>query len=198
MKKHVKDVLMIILGNLIMGFAYAKLMVPNKIINGGVTSLSLIFEKIIHVPITTINNILLFLLLVLTAFFLGRELFLKSIVSSVAYSIFFAIFYYLPFTITITPVFDLLLASILIAFGYFACLSSNGSTVGVDVFALILVKYYPKMNLSLLIRLFNMVILFFGFTVYGLISIVWGIIFAFCYSHILDFMLKSAFKLKEG
>ena len=41
-----KAVLKIIAGNSLLGFAYAKWMKPNGIINGGVTSMAMILEKV--------------------------------------------------------------------------------------------------------------------------------------------------------
>ncbi|HIZ53733.1 MAG TPA: hypothetical protein IAA20_07325 [Candidatus Enterococcus avicola] len=44
-KQSVKSLIKIILGNALLALAYAKWMVPYTIINGGVTSLSLVVQK---------------------------------------------------------------------------------------------------------------------------------------------------------
>lgn len=187
--RHLKDVLMIILGNFIMSFAYAKLMVPHKIINGGVTSLSMIITNFVSIRIDIINTFLLGILLILTTIFLGKELLLKSIISSISYSICFAYFINLPFKINLPSVYSMLIASLLIAFGYFCCLSSNASTVGVDVIALIIFKYNRRFSVAKLIRFLNFFILGFGLFVYGIQSIILGLLFSYIYSFELNIML---------
>lgn len=61
---QLKSLLKIAFGNLVMGLAYAKWMVPNKIINGGVTSLALLANKVTHLSITFWTNSITGLLLI--------------------------------------------------------------------------------------------------------------------------------------
>ncbi|WP_179393977.1 YitT family protein [Lacticaseibacillus absianus] len=188
-KAQAREVGLIIVGNLAMGLGYAKWMVPNHIINGGVTSLSQIVNHYYPISVPMANNLWLAFLLLLTLLFLGREVFLKSVLSSVVYSASFTACFAWAQPLTITPLVDLLIASGFIAFGYYACLSSHASTVGVDVFALIIKKYRPAVNLSRVIRYFNYGILALGFVAFGFWSIAYGLVFAFIYSHELDWML---------
>lgn len=192
-KNHVKDVSMILFGNIVMAFAYASWMVPNKIINGGVTSLSQIISKFSNFDIPMVNNFLLFGLLVLTLIFLGKEIFIKSIISSVSYSVFFTLFFHMKLSLQLNPIIDMLISTIFISFGYFACISSNASTVGVDVFALIINKYFPKMKIAVLIKIFNILILAIGFFTFGFYSVLLGIVFAEVYSRMLNWMLTKKY-----
>ncbi|KRM55187.1 YitT family protein [Lacticaseibacillus sharpeae] len=188
--RQLREVGLIVVGNVVMALGYAKWMVPNHIINGGVTSLSQIVNHYYPISIAMANNLWLAGLLLLTLIFLGREVFVKSLLSSIVYSISFTLFSMWPTRLNVTPLLDLLIASVLVAFGYFACLSSHSSTVGVDVFALIIQKYRPQTNLAATIRLFNYAILLVGLIAFGLWAVVYGLIFAFIYSHLLNLMLR--------
>ncbi|OTP31835.1 hypothetical protein A5798_001858 [Enterococcus sp. 6C8_DIV0013] len=55
-KKQSVAIIKILIGNLLMGFAYAKWMKPNEIINGGVTSVAMILEKITGINILFLTN----------------------------------------------------------------------------------------------------------------------------------------------
>lgn len=189
---------LIVIGCMVMGFAYAKWLVPDQIINGGVTSLS----QIVHhwwpkVSIPVANNGWLALLLVLALVLLGRETFFKSLLASVVYSLSFTAAYRLPVTVTIQPVVDLVIASSFIAFGYYACLSSHASTVGVDVLALIVKKYRPQTNVSRTIRGFNLAVLALGFAAFGWQAVALGVVFAVLYTVELNWLLAH-FSRKEG
>ncbi|MFL0363986.1 YitT family protein [Pseudobacillus sp. 179-B 2D1 NHS] len=184
------DLLIILIGNIFLGFAYAKWMVPHHIVNGGVTSLSMIVDKAFHVPLLYVSNGMTGLLLSVSLLFLGKENFVKSIGSSLFYALSFSLFYSLPFNCTINIGVDILLACLFIAFGYYCCISTNASTVGMDVIALILHKRNNKINIAKSIRFINIIILVFGFAVFGWPAIVIGLIFTYLYSWLLNILLK--------
>ncbi|MGF2189381.1 YitT family protein [Vagococcus fluvialis] len=185
-KKQLIAVIKIIIGNLLMGLAYAKWMKPNAIINGGVTSVAMILEKVTGLNILYLTNGVTLILLIVCWFYLGKENFAKSLFSSICYNAFFSLFYMLPINLQINLPVDFLLASMFISMGYYCCLSSNSSTVGMDVIALVLYKKNNKLNLAKTIRYINYVVLIFGLMTYGFQSVVIGVIFSYVYSFFLD------------
>lgn len=197
-KIFLNNMIKIVIGNLLIGLAYAKWMVPHNIINGGVTSLSLIIHKVSNIPLLYLSNGLTLVLLIICFVFLGRSSFTKSLLGSIFYIFFFTIFYSLSFDLTTNLVLDIALACIFIAIGYFLCISSGASTVGMDVIALILHNRNEKFKIALTISYLNYAVLLVGFFVFGWISVVVGIIFTFCFSFWLERMLlwnKKEFKL---
>ncbi|MFS0780187.1 YitT family protein [Bacillus sp. 1P06AnD] len=187
----VTDLTYIIIGNIAMSFAYAKWMVPHEIINGGVTSLSLIFHHLSTFSIVFLNNSIMILLLLVSLFFLGKENFVKSIIGSCFYLFFFSLFFHIKADLTTNLFLDMALSSVFIAFGYYCCISRNASTVGMDIIALILHKKNPGVNIAATIRLINIIVLAVGFIVFGWKSIVVGIIFTFLYSWLLGYFMKK-------
>lgn len=172
-----KDIIKIILGNIILTFAYALITVPNHIINGGVTSFSLIISQLINTDVTVIANIFTIILLLLSFIFLGKEFVLKSLLSSVCYMGFLSFFHALPISFIMNPIICILIAGIMVGVGYFLCISANASTVGFDVIALILNKKNKKFNVALTIRYIGIAVLMFGMISFGISSIIYGILF---------------------
>ncbi|ASZ08283.1 MULTISPECIES: YitT family protein [Enterococcus] len=185
-----KNILKVIVGNVFLGFAYANWMKPNNIINGGVTSVAMILEKISQIPIFYLTSGVTVLLLIFCWFFLGKGNFLKSIVSSICYNLFFTMFYLLKLNVQINLVVDFLFACIFIAIGYYCCISANASTVGMDVIALAINKKHPEFSIARGIRYINVMVLALGFLTYGVKSVVIGILFSLLNSYMLDFLLK--------
>ncbi|MGI2706608.1 YitT family protein [Bacillus cytotoxicus] len=188
----------IILGNIFLGLAYAKWMKPNGIINGGVTSIAMILEKVTSIRIFYLTIGVTVLLLVFCWIFLGRENFLKSIISSICFNIFFTLFYLLQWDIQVNLVVDFLLASLFIAVGYYYCISSNASTVGIDVIALAINKKHPEFSIARGIRYINFIVLALGLVTYGVKSVVVGICFSLVNSYILDLFLRKNIKQKDN
>lgn len=74
--------------------------------------------------------------------------------------------------------------------GYYCCIIVNASTVGVDVIALIMHKKNNNINIAKTISKINIIVLFVGLIVYGVKSIIIGMIFTSIYSRILEYFLK--------
>ncbi|USK76893.1 YitT family protein [Peribacillus frigoritolerans] len=184
-----KDLLKIIAGNISMTFAYAYLIVPNEIINGGVTSSALLLNALLGYNIAMLANLVTGLLLMICLVFLGKEYFFKSIVSSLSYMVFFNFFYSLNIQLDMNIVLVIFISSILIAIGYYLCITANASTVGFDVIALILHHKNEKIDIAATIRIINLIVLILGFLVYGYASIVKGIAFTLLFSYLLKKML---------
>ncbi|MDW7614973.1 YitT family protein [Peribacillus simplex] len=189
----------IIAGNISMTFAYAHLIVPNEIINGGVTSSALLLHALSGYNIAMLANLVSGLLLIICLVFLGKEYFFKSIVSSLSYMLFFNFFYSLNIDFDVNIVLVILISSILIAIGYYLCITANASTVGFDVIALILHHKNEKIDIAATIRIINLIVLILGLLVYGYTSIVKGIAFTLFFSFLLKKMLDRKQKaLKIG
>ncbi|PAL11861.1 YitT family protein [Peribacillus simplex] len=184
-----KDLLKIIAGNISMTFAYAYLIVPNEIINGGVTSSALLLNALLGYNIAMLANLVTGLLLIICLVFLGKEYFFKSIVSSLSYMVFFNFFYSLNIQYDMNIVLVIFISSILIAIGYYLCITANASTVGFDVIALILHHKNEKIDIAATIRIINLIVLILGLMVYGYASIVKGIAFTLIFSYLLKKML---------
>lgn len=73
----------IILGNSLITSAYAFLTVSHKIINGGVTSFSMIAASFLHSDTALIANVITLLLLALCYCLLGKDYFKGTIVSGI-------------------------------------------------------------------------------------------------------------------
>lgn len=179
----------IILGNLLLGLAYAKWMVPRKIINGGVTSLALVLNEVTGIKIASLTNLITIALLILCWIFLGKATLLKSLISSVCYLTFFSFFMELQMNLTSYFLLDFIFACIFISLGYYFCLTAGSSTVGMDVVALIIHSKKPEFKLANIIRNLNFLVLFLGLMVYGLFPVGVGIIFSYVYAWLLGKML---------
>ncbi|CAH0170691.1 hypothetical protein SRABI96_01186 [Peribacillus sp. Bi96] len=184
-----KDLMKIIAGNISMTFAYAYLIVPNEIINGGVTSSALLLNALSGYNIAMLANLVTGFLLIICLVFLGKEYFVKSIVSSLSYMLFFNSFYSLNIRFDLNIVLVVLISSILIALGYYLCITANASTVGFDVIALILHHKNEKIDIAVTIRIINLIVLVLGLLVYGYSSIIKGVAFTLIFSYFLKKML---------
>lgn len=202
------SILKIVVGNLLITFSYAFITVPNEIVNGGVTSFSMILSSVTDLGISFYTNCITILLLVLCLFFLGKSYLAKSIVSSACYMLFFSFFNGTGFGFASIPmIISVLIAGLLVGIGYFLCLSAESSTVGFDVIALILHNKNNKIKVSKAMRYINLFVILLGLFSYGLLAVIYGVIFSYIQTTVVHLLLEDNvienvknfyYRVKEG
>lgn len=202
------SILKIVVGNLLITFSYAFITVPNGIVNGGVTSFSMILSSVTDLGISFYINCITILLLVLCLFFLGKSYLAKSIVSSACYMLFFSFFNGIGFGFASIPmIISVLIAGLLVGIGYFLCLSAESSTVGFDVIALILHNKNNKIKVSKAMRYINLFVILLGLFSYGLLAVIYGVIFTYIQTTVVHLLLEDNvienvknfyYRVKEG
>ena len=202
------SILKIVVGNLLITFSYAFITVPNGIVNGGVTSFSMILSSVTDLGISFYTNCITILLLVLCLFFLGKSYLAKSIVSSACYMLFFSFFNGIDFGFASIPmIISVLIAGLLVGIGYFLCLSAESSTVGFDVIALILHNKNNKIKVSKAMRSINLFVSLLGLFSYDLLAVIYGVIFTYIQTTVVHLLLEDNvienvknfyYRVKEG
>ena len=137
-----REILRIVIGNICITSAYAFITVPRHVVNGGVTSFSMILHAFLPVDISVITNCVTVVLLGICLYFLGKAFLMKSLLSSICYMVMFSSFHAIGYSLSIPVLPAIILAAILVGIGYYLCISAGSSTVGFDVLALVLHKRY--------------------------------------------------------
>ncbi len=210
-KETIKRYTLIGLGLTILNFAYVMVTVPHGIINGGVTSFSMILARLPFteaIPVNAWVAIVTGLLALLCFIFLGRDIFIASLYSCVvgvaAFNFFTLI---VPADVIDTmvrigymgdnPVIpigmaaELIAAAIVVGAGYYFCLSNDSTAVGMDTIALIIHKRHEKIPVAYAMYAINIIVLLLGLYTYGLRCVLMGIAFAGIQALTLNTMLRA-------
>lgn len=210
-KATIKRYTLIGFGLVILNFAYVMVTVPHGIINGGVTSFSMILARLPltgYLPVNAWVTIVTAILALLCCIFLGRDIFIASLYSCVvgvaAFNFFTMI---VPKSVIETMVrigyagnnpvipigmaLELIAAAIVVGMGYYFCLSNDSTAVGMDTIALILHKRNEKIPIAYALYAINILVLLLGLYTYGLRCVLMGIAFAGIQALTLNTMLKA-------
>lgn len=194
----IKRYIIIGCGALLINLMYVLVTVPYGIINGGVTSMSMILSRLPltdHLPVNVWVGIVTGILLALCGLFLGRDNFLGSIFSCICGVGGFNLFTYLvPQSLAglirefgqiganpIVPageIIEMALCAVGVGLGYYLCISRNATAVGMDTIALILNKKNEKIPVAYAMYAINIIVLLLGLATYGLVCVLMGIAFA--------------------
>ena len=209
-KATIKRYALIGFGLVILNFAYVMVTVPHGIINGGVTSFSMILSRLPLTEILPVNawvTIVTALLALLCCIFLGRDIFIASLYSCVVGVAAFNFFtFIIPYRVIETMVrighmgenpvipagmaIELIAAAIVVGAGYYFCLSNDATAVGMDTIAMILHKRNEKIPIAYALYAINILVLLLGLYAYGLRCVLMGIAFAGVQALTLNTMLK--------
>ena len=194
-----REILRIVIGNICITSAYAFITVPRHVVNGGVTSFSMILHVFLPVDISVITNCVTVVLLGICLYFLGKAFLMKSLLSSICYMVMFSSFHAIGYSLSIPVLPAIILAAILVGIGYYLCISASSSTVGFDVLALVLHKRYEKLDVAITMRYINIGVILLGFASYGGISILIGIGFTILQTQVLKLLLqRNEQKIQEA
>lgn len=143
MKKKFFAFLSILAGNALLAFAVCAFVVPNNFMMGGSNGVALAFHTFIPLPLSVLNAIINGLLFFLGLGFLGKKFAAGTLLSTIAYPIFMAIFEQLPLGTLFAEdkLICALFAAVIIGFGVGIVIRAGGATGGMDIPPCILHKY---------------------------------------------------------
>jgi uncharacterized membrane-anchored protein YitT (DUF2179 family) len=163
--QNVLDYSMIVLGTLIMGFAFSVFLEPNNISVGGFSALAMVistlFENvgIVGIPTSAIYLVLNIGLYVFALKTLGRKFAIKSLVGIVSFSLGMQIFDLINFNITYELFVSAIFGGAIMGVGVGLVVRFGGSTGGSDMIASIIKSKKPNASLGSFIIVVDMIII---------------------------------------
>ncbi len=190
-KIKIKRYIELIIGALMLGFAFNMFCLPHNFVYGGVSGISIIIQEIFGIQPALFIWISSIILLIISYFALGKELTYGSILGSILYPL------AIQLTSKITIYFSMDTSQLLLAAIFGGVISGIGNgliykggftTGGTDIIIQILFKYF-KISIGKAIILCNGIILLTGTFVFGINNFMYGIIILYLISMITDRVL---------
>lgn len=186
----VKNLLLLLLGNLILAFGTSFFILPNNILSGGVTAISIILDSLMGINRVFTIYALNIVLFVIGAIFLGKAFAAKALLSTILYPTFIAILspFYDPEFCTVNPILAAVFAGVIMGTGLGLVFRANGSSGGMDIPALIMHKYLhiPQGNCVFIIDVLTVSA---GLMIFGLNALLTGILTIFTTSNVINTVL---------
>ena len=163
--QNVLEFSMIILGTLIMGFAFSVFLEPNNISTGGFSALSMIintlFEKfgIKGIPTSAIYLVLNIFLYAFALKTLGKRFAIKALVGILSFSLGMQLFNMIDFGITYELLISAVFGGSIMGVGVGLVVRFGGSTGGSDMIASIIKSKKPNASLGSFIIMVDMTII---------------------------------------
>lgn len=174
MKKHIKNTILIVLGNYLLALAVGTFILPYNILSGGVAGIAVALEPLFGIDPNLMINGLVLGMFILGALVLGRNFAISTAFSSILYP------FFLTLTITdgsiaIDPILASLYGGLLAGIGVGMVLRTGSSTGGMDVPPLVLNKY-THIEISTWVLIVDGITVGIGLWTYGLEAVLIGFI----------------------
>lgn len=181
----------IFIGTMLIVFAYVFITVPNGVITGGVSSLSMSLATFIPLSVSSLVTIITVLIAILCFFTLGFENFKGSLFSCICFLAMFNTVDLIPWRPTMPAYCYLPLAGVVAGAGLYLCISQNASTVGTDTLGMIIHRYIPSISVGNAMGGISVFIMLLGLATHGLYALIQGILFTIIRTISMNVLLKG-------
>ena len=197
---NLRNIIFTVIGTLILAYSASAFIIPNNILTGGVSGISIIISPALpHVDKQIIAAGLSVLTFGVGVIFLGRKFAVSTFISTVVYSLAMMVFAIYPVAIEIEPLLASVYGGLLGGVGIGIVMRQGGSTGGMDVPPLIMDKYF-HIEVSKGILVVDAITVFFGLIEYNLSAVLTGLISVYFTSlgakKMMDFGASSAKEVK--
>lgn len=194
------NIAMILLGNFLDAAGFVLFVVPSGLITGGASGLGLFAHQQFGISVSLFVLIFNIIMFIVGFIFLGRKYAMSTALSSFCYPLIMGVLEHFvgDYVVTDDIILCTVIGGILIGAGVGLVLKAGASSGGMDVLPLILNRYF-KMPLSVMIYVFDIIVLLLQVTTKPINSVLYGVILVLTYSVLIDKMMligKSMVQVK--
>lgn len=186
-KYGIQDLLIILAGNFVLAIGVAFFIIPNNILSGGLAGIAVAISPVVHIPSTTLINVLTIIFFIAGTLVLGKNFALKTLISTVAYPAFLSVFSLIANDIYITdnPILASIYGGICIGVGVGLVYRTGASTGGMDIPPLIINKY-THIPLATLVLITDALTVLLGMSIHGIEASLIGLLSVFSCSFVVN------------
>ncbi|MFN7250659.1 MAG: YitT family protein [Anaerobacillus sp.] len=187
--KQFFDYIMLTMGSIIVAVGLELILAPNGLVDGGVTALSIMANRLWEVPIWAIFMLLNFPTLIFSAKYMGKKFVIRTIYANIVTSIALILLAPMP-AITSSEVLIVLYGGLLLGTGVGLVVKAGGAVDGTEMLAIFVNKRY-NIPISTFLLAINAVILAGAAFVFTLEKAMFSIAIFYIVSKLIDFILDG-------
>lgn len=158
LKKHLVEIMYLVLGCMIMAMGTSLFLLPNQLSTGGFSGIATIFYYLLGFPLGTTILVLNIPFFIWAFFKVGKKLLIKSITGTILLSVFIDLFDQIP-TLTEDRFLACIYGGVCIGLGLALVLKAGASTGGTDLITYIAKAYKPYIRTSSVIVIIDIIII---------------------------------------
>jgi uncharacterized membrane-anchored protein YitT (DUF2179 family) len=193
-KQQIKSFILIVLGSVIMALSYVLFLIPQKIVPGGVTGISMILNRLFSTPIGILTIILNIPLFIWALKVLGRIYIIKSIIAVIISSLLIDFFTYVVHfpKATSNKLLAAMYGGIMLGLGLGIVFRAQASTGGTDIIGQIINRYSNFSTGTIIFGVDFVIITAAGFIFKNIELALYGYFTLYLSTKVIDIILEGA------
>lgn len=187
---------MLTLGSILAAFALETFLIPNTILDGGVTGISIIISKLTMLPVSLLVLILNIPFVYIGYKNLGRGFLVRAVYSMVLFSCSLSFFQYFE-AITEQMLLATIYGGVLLGLGVGIVIHSGGCVDGTESVALVISKK-TTLSVGQVVLMFNLVIYSVAGLIFGIDRAMYSLLTYFITFKVIDFVSEGFEQLKAA
>ena len=189
MRKHLLNILLILLGNLLLVIGVGVFILPFNILSGGVAGVAVALDPILNIDRELVINGVIIGFFIVGWIILGKGFALKTVLSSIAYPIFLTILTpYFP-SLDLNPFIASIYGGLVCGVGIGLVMRCGASTGGMDIPPMILNKLF-NFKISSCVMIIDALTVLLGIYAYNIEAVLIGLFSVFTTSFAIDKVLS--------
>lgn len=182
-KKSYMNYILLILGSLILAFSVTAILIPNNLITGGITGISILLDGFLGLPYTIYYYIMALMVLLSTYIFLGKAEVMKILLYGLAFPVVLIGFEALNLELILDDMFlSAIFYGVVAGVGMGLVITGGFSTGGTDTVAKILnLRIFPFIGVSKILLFIDVAIVCFSIIVYDLNTALYALVTLFVF-----------------
>lgn len=187
---------MLTFGSVLAAFALETFLIPNTILDGGVTGISIIVSKLTDLPVSGLVLILNIPFIYIGYKSLGKEFLMSAVYSMILFSLSLSVFQYIE-PVTEQMLLATVYGGILLGIGVGIVLRYGGCVDGTESVALVISKK-TTFSVGQIVLIFNIVIFSVAGAIFGIDRAMYSLLTYFITSKVIDFVSDGLEQVKAA
>lgn len=188
--------IMLTFGSVLAAFALETFLIPNTILDGGVTGISIIVSKLTDLPVSGLVLILNIPFIYIGYKSLGKEFLMSAVYSMILFSLSLSVFQYIE-PVTEQMLLATVYGGILLGIGVGIVLRYGGCVDGTESVALVISKK-TTFSVGQIVLIFNIVIFSVAGAIFGIDRAMYSLLTYFITSKVIDFVSDGLEQVKAA
>ena len=187
---------MLTFGSILAAFALETFLIPNTILDGGVTGISIIVSKLTDLPVSGLVLVLNIPFVYIGYKSLGKEFLMSAVYSMILFSLSLSVFQYIE-PVTEQMLLATVYGGILLGIGVGIVLRYGGCVDGTESVALVISKK-TTFSVGQIVLIFNIVIFSVAGAIFGIDRAMYSLLTYFITSKVIDFVSDGLEQVKAA
>ncbi len=188
--------IMLTFGSILAAFALETFLIPNTILDGGVTGISIIVSKLTDLPVSGLVLVLNIPFVYIGYKSLGKEFLMSAVYSMILFSLSLSVFQYIE-PVTEQMLLATVYGGILLGIGVGIVLRYGGCVDGTESVALVISKK-TTFSVGQIVLIFNIVIFSVAGAIFGIDRAMYSLLTYFITSKVIDFVSDGLEQVKAA